>query len=154
MAWIRRGWTLLALLAVPFACDSGGVERCGEIPSDGCPVGRGGTCDDPYCGALYNCIDGRWALATTCEGFGPGGAGGGGGSGGTPGSGGCQNVVIDKTGESTGCTPDLALPDCAAVAAESCHPCTTGCADFFLCTDQGWEAVAFCDQDGQVVLEP
>jgi hypothetical protein len=142
---------LLGLLL--FGCQSPTtVQRCGEIPGGGCPLGRGGTCADLECDALYDCLDGSWRLTQVCDpgtgGEGAGGDGAGGGAGG-----GCEGVVIDDPG-GTGCTPDLQEPDCPAAAAAACHPCLTGCADFFVCAARGWEAVAFCDEDGHVVLEP
>lgn len=147
---------LVAASAASAACPGpGGVQPCGQIPEDGCPIGRGGTCRDPYCAALYDCLDGRWERVEVCPGFEPSTSAGSaaGGSGGA-GQGGCAGVAIDRTGETTGCMPDLALPDCTVAAAEACRPCSTGCIDFFLCTDQGWVAKAFCDQDGDVVTEP
>src|SRR5262245_52986853 len=128
------------------------VQPCGEIPPGGCPIGRGGTCDDEECAALYDCLDGSWKLTTVCEGAGAGGGGSGGG--GTRGAGGaCEGVVIDDP-MMPGCTPDLQEPDCPAAAAAACHPCLTGCEDFFVCERRGWRSVAFCDPEGHVVLEP
>lgn len=147
------------------ACSSGLSSRsCGEIPGDGCPVERGGTCDDPSCDALYSCDDGQWVLVKTCPPDGTGGAGasgsggsaaGGSAGGGWGGGGGsdCTPADIDHTGEASGCDPDLVeVPDCPVEAAESCHPCLTGCVDFFLCKAGGWELVAYCTEDGQVVV--
>jgi len=124
------------------------VQPCGEIPQDGCPVGRGGTCDDLACAALYDCTDGAWRLLETCPN----------GGGGEPDGGnvldGCVKPIIDHAGETTGCTPDLQNPDCPAVAAEQCVEtvCLTDCLDFFLCTQEGWNLVAFCNEEGQIVL--
>jgi hypothetical protein len=57
--------------------------------------------------------------------------------------------MFDHSGEVSGCTPDLQSPDCPAEAAEGlCEPCLTGCIDFFMCTETGWESVAYCDEDG------
>src|SRR5688500_7643441 len=84
------------------------VARCGEIPGGGCPVGRGGTCADQECAALYDCVDGSWKLAQVCELAGSGG-GGAGGTGGSGAGGGCEGVVIEDPG-GTGCTPDLQEP--------------------------------------------
>ena len=128
---------------------SSGVQTCGAIPDGGCPLGRGGTCDDASCAALYDCVDGDWTAVEVCD---PGdgattsssvasGAGGGGG---------CEPPVLDRTGEVEGCTPDLLEPDCPAAAAEVCDPCSTGCADFFLCTADGWIDVAACDASGEL----
>ncbi len=144
-----------ALWAVAWGCSSGNrIERCGLIPADGCPVGRGGTCKDETCPALYDCVDGSWTLVEVCEPIGGGGAAsssvGGGGSGGVM----CNGVTIDRTGESQGCEPPLQSPDCPAAAAELCRPCDTGCVDFYLCKRDGWHGVAFCDEDGHVVIEP
>lgn len=126
---------------------------CGTIPEGGCPIGRGGTCDDTECAVLYDCVDGRWTSVETCSIALDGGVDGG--DGGPVIDGGpCTPVSIDTTGKKTGCTPDLQDPDCPVEAAESCveTACLTGCADFFLCTKDGWSQVAFCDDDGQLVV--
>src|SRR5438067_1179834 len=67
------------------------VQLCGEIPAGGCPIGRGGTCDDVTCNGLYDCVDGAWTLAKACPGDGGPGDGGpiDGGDGGPDGDGGC-----------------------------------------------------------------
>lgn len=124
---------------------------CGQIPDGGCPIGRGGTCKDLVCEALFDCTDGAWSLVKACPG---GGAGGGGGGGAGGGGASCEPVVIDKTGEVKGCKPDLQSPDCPAVAAETCPQaaCLTDCSDFFLCTKDGWKDVAYCDPDGNLVI--
>jgi hypothetical protein len=121
------------------------VETCGMIPEGGCPLGRGGTCADATCAALYDCVDGAWTEAEACEGGGATTTSTGGGGEGP----GCEPPVIDRTGEADGCTPDLLDPDCPAAAAEVCDPCSTGCADFFLCTAEGWIDVAACDENGE-----
>jgi hypothetical protein len=136
---------------------------CGQIPADGCPVGRGGTCSDTACAALYDCVDGHWTRTETCSGGGGGGAAGTGGAHG--GQGPCTPVVIDTTGQVTGCTPDLQPPDCPVEAVLGCAEsvCLTGCVDFFLCTeeltdagpDKVWSAVAYCDEvTGKLVVGP
>lgn len=131
-----------------WACGSPDLKLCGEIPEGGCPIGRGGTCDDAYCAALYDCVDGDWTLSETCEGQGGSPAT----SSATTGVGGCDGVVIDRTGETEGCMPDLQSPDCPAEAAEVCpNPCLTGCVDFFLCRKE-WVSVAYCDDLGEIVL--
>jgi hypothetical protein len=50
--------------------------------------------------------------------------------------------------------PDLQNPDCPAVAAEQCFEtvCLTDCIDFFLCTGEGWNLVAYCNEEGTLVL--
>jgi hypothetical protein len=131
------------------------VEPCGRIPDLGCPIGRGGSCEDAACAALYDCVDGAWSQVEECEAF--HGEAGGGGAGGTNfgvggGGGACAGVTIDRSEERDGCTPDLQLPDCHVAAAQTCEPCLTGCEDFFLCTGEGWVAAAFCDLDGEVVV--
>lgn len=154
--------TVVAPGSIALGCGSSGeVQLCGQIPQDGCPIGRGGTCEDATCAALYDCVEGAWTPVETCAGF-SGGAGGGGGAGGLGGAGGaggantCTPVMIDKTGETTGCEPDLQNPDCPAVAAEPCAEtaCLTDCSDFFLCTKDGWVDVAYCDFDGVFMLKP
>lgn len=138
--------------------------ECGVIPGDGCPLDRGGTCDDRSCDALYACEAGGWRLVESCPPDGDGGhgasggvagAGAGGAAGAGAGVGGCAPATIDHTGEHTGCDQDLVeAPDCPVEAAESCHPCETGCVDFFLCTADGWDLVAYCTDEGEVVDVP
>jgi hypothetical protein len=143
-----------ALFAWPGCSDAEGPKLCGEIPKDGCPAGRGGSCQDRLCAALFDCVDGSWLETERCPSppattpdAGPGDAG-------VDGS--CAPVVIDHSGELDGCTPDLQEPDCPASAAEACEvsACLTGCIDFFLCTAQGWTEVAYCDDRNHVVVTP
>jgi hypothetical protein len=63
-------------------------------------------------------------------------------------------VHIDLTGQTTGCTPDLQNPDCPVQAAMGCAEsvCLTGCGDFFLCLSSGWLDVAYCADDGGLVV--
>ncbi|APR79381.1 Hypothetical protein A7982_04728 [Minicystis rosea] len=128
---------------------------CGQIPSGGCPSGRGGTCDDPTCTSLYDCVDGTWVSVAVCEAP-DGGAGGSGSGGGLPDAGPCTPVEIDTTGQKQNCTPDLQDPDCPVEAALGCAEkvCLTGCADFYMCTANGWQAVAYCDEDGGLIVTP
>ena len=136
--------------------NSSGIELCKEIPTDGCPMSRGGSCDDESCAALYSCVDGFWKLVETCSSGGPGGggAGAGGGSGGVGAAGGCGAASIDKTNQAQGCMPALQSPDCPVEAPESCAPCVTGCIDFFMCVSDGWQVVAYCTEEGDLVVEP
>lgn len=145
---------VIALATAVAACDSEPLPLCGQIPGDGCPVGRGGTCEDASCAALYDCVNGDWVLAEECPGHGGGGGAGEGGSGGEPGEGGCNAPQFDHSNEVDGCRPDLQPPDCPAEAAEVCgDPCLVGCEDFYLCEREGWAFVGFCDADGQLVIE-
>ncbi|WP_437726534.1 hypothetical protein [Sorangium sp. So ce861] len=150
----------LAVVA-PAGCDPVAEPAlCGEIPQGGCPIGRGGSCDDAACRALHDCLDGAWTEVARCDrpgepaldaGADSGDAGAGGGE-----DGGCEAVALDHGGEAQGCTPALQLPDCPAEAAETCADaaCRTGCIDFFLCTEEGWRGVAYCDDQGRVVVIP
>ncbi|MEO7331344.1 MAG: hypothetical protein ABI193_22400 [Minicystis sp.] len=144
-----------ALLLLGACGDPPPLPICGQIPDGGCPIGRGGSCDDTYCAALYDCVDSKWTRVSSCEG-GAGGSGGGpGGSGGAgQGGGSCTMVTLDHTGETLGCKPDLENPDCPAAAAETCaeSACLTSCLDFFLCTKDGWIDVAHCDDQGQLTI--
>lgn len=154
----------LGALAPTVSCDgSPALQLCGQIPEGGCPIGKGGTCEDRSCAALYDCVDGSWTRVEQCPA--QGGAGGGaGGVGGAPnggaagesvgGAGGCVHATIDHEGEVSGCTPELQLPDCTVDVAESCQPCLTECVDFYLCTAGGWSTVAYCDDDANLVVEP
>jgi hypothetical protein len=136
-------------------------EPCGEIPTDGCPLGDSGTCEDPLCAALYDCLDGAWRLVEECPGFVAGGGGGGGaggdagGGGAAPGAGGAGGcgTPLDLSGEVTGCAPELQAPDCPAeVLLSSCTPCGGECVDFFLCKEEGWTGVAFSSSEGELVV--
>jgi len=128
---------------------------CGEIPAGGCPVGRGGTCDDLTCEGLYDCVDGTWVSAEVCAhpDGGPG-VGGGASDGGQPEGGACTPVSIDTQGQAIDCTPDLQEPDCPVEAAFPCveTACLTGCLDFFRCTPTGWVDAAYCTDDGDFVI--
>ncbi|WP_437691303.1 hypothetical protein [Sorangium sp. So ce176] len=145
--------TALAALA-PAGCDPIAEPLlCGEIPEGGCPVGRGGTCDDDACSALYDCSDGAWTRVARCDRPGEPApdAGAGGGL-----EDGCDVVTLDRSGEASGCAPALQEPDCPADAAETCAEaaCRTGCVEFFLCTEEGWSAVAYCDEQGRITVAP
>lgn len=67
---------------------------------------------------------------------------------------GCDATALDKTGETTGCAPDLQSPDCPVAAADTCAEtaCLTDCSDFFLCTERGWIDVAYCTDEGSLVI--
>jgi hypothetical protein len=131
------------------------LQLCGEIPTGGCPVGRGGTCDDTTCEALYDCVSGAWTRTKSCPMMATSSSSSSTGAGGAPS---CP-VMIDYSNQTTDCTPDLETPDCPALAADSCAACD-GCDDFLLCEidqktgEKGWVAVAFCDDNGHVVLYP
>ncbi len=126
----------------------GPVQTCGEIPEGGCPLGRGGTCDDLYCGGLYDCVDGAWELVESCPGGGTAVTATSSGSGA---GGGC--ITFDHSNEADGCKPDLEPPDCPVVAAETCgDPCLTGCVDFYLCESSGWVDVGYCAESGELVV--
>jgi hypothetical protein len=155
----RLGWALATAAGVAVGlvgCGSlsDNLKLCGQIPADGCPIGRGGTCEDAACAALYDCVDGAWTEVTTCGPVGSGGSGGSGGSDADAGTDASCGVVIDDSGEMEGCAPDLQTPDCPAAAAESCAACQSDCVDFYLCTSEGWLAVAYCDEQGQVIVTP
>ena len=141
----------LAVLGAPACGSEDGLALCGTIPAGGCPIGRGGTCDDPTCTGVYDCSGGTWRVAERCS---PrvGGDAGAPRDGGAPDAA-CGSVSIDTTGEAIGCKPDLELPDCPVAAAEQCAraACLTGCTDFFLCTADGYRAVAYCDDSGALV---
>jgi len=134
--------------------DSPVFTPCGEIPAGGCPSDRGGTCDDTACAGLYDCVEGKWTRSVDCST--DGGSGGGGGSDAGPDVV-CSPVTIAHVGEKSGCKPDPQSPDCPVVAAEAaCREsvCLTGCLDFFLCTKDGWTAVATCDEEGELSILP
>lgn len=129
---------------------------CGTIPEGGCPLGRGGTCADTYCSALYDCVDGAWVSAKVCSTSDAGVPDGGLPDGGSTDGGACTPIGVDLSGEQIDCTPDLELPDCVIEAAFPCveTACTTGCVDFYLCTSAGWTAVAYCDEQHGFIAGP
>lgn len=140
-----------AALPVGGCFGSSEVQLCGEIPAGGCPLGRGGSCDDTVCAGLYDCVDGKWTREVDC----PANGGTGGGDAGPDAV--CSPVTIAHVGETTGCKPDLQNPDCPVAAAEAaCREsvCLTGCLDFFLCTKDGWALAAACDDQGELSIIP
>lgn len=142
---------VVAVFALGLSCQSSSLELCGQIPEGGCPIGRGGTCDDAVCAALYDCASGAWTQVEQCPlteantpkpepttvpaGFA------------------CEKVAFDHSREVGGCEPDLLEPDCPAVAAELCEHqvCSTGCADFFMCEPEGWVDVGHCTPEGAFI---
>lgn len=129
------------------------VEACGQLPDvTACPIGRGGTCEDRACTALYDCVEGSWSLLKTCPA--PTDTADGSDEVVPAAEEDCATVTVDRSGEALGCEPDLQEPDCPASAVEGCSPCLTGCTDFFLCTTPGWQVIAHCGEDGRVQLEP
>jgi hypothetical protein len=125
---------------------------CGEIPDRGCPIGRGGSCDDAACSALYDCVEGAWTAVVRCDQAPSAAADAGAGAGGSDVA--CAPVAVEHAGEATGCLPGLQHPDCPVEAAEVCEEtaCATGCLDFFLCTNDGWTGVAYCTEQGQIIV--
>ncbi|MBI4702968.1 MAG: hypothetical protein HY744_17770 [Deltaproteobacteria bacterium] len=159
----RNAWTTAAVaggcLAVAVGCEAVAQPRpCRELATGGCPLDRGGSCQDPLCAALYACEEGQWRFVELCGAppadAGSGEGGGAGNGEGAAGGGGCGPLGLGGHEDGTGCAPDLQLPDCPVAAAETCQPCATGCIDFFACTATGWEVVAYCDADGGLVVEP
>jgi hypothetical protein len=144
-------WILLPLTAVLGCPTLPAAIPCGTIPEGGCPLGRGGTCDDTSCRGLYDCVDGVWVSAEVCAGN-DGGVPDGGPSDGGP----CTPITVDRSGEQTNCTPDLQSPDCPIEVALPCAEtaCSTGCSDFYLCTSAGWTAVAYCDDENGFIASP
>ena len=147
------GALVLAISMWSAACSSEVAPLlCGEIPTGGCPVGRGGTCDDHECRALYDCVDGSWTALEACEAR-------------------LDAGVDDAAASDSGCTPtgigegdggagapcpDLQVPDCSVAIAGACaeQACLTECTDFFRCDADGWIAVAYCDDSGQLHAVP
>jgi hypothetical protein len=153
---------LLGALFLSMSCQNlpSPTATCGEIPTGGCPIGRGGTCADVTCTALYDCVNSAWALSQSCTNPVNGGATAGrsGTDGGIAGPvldrGACTRVSIDMSAETNDCMVDLMFPDCPAVAAQGCaeSACLTGCSDFFLCSSAAWIDVAHCNDRGQVIV--
>ncbi|MFO0619299.1 MAG: hypothetical protein U0414_42315 [Polyangiaceae bacterium] len=142
----------LGALVSLVACERAELKLCGTIPQGGCPIGRGGTCDDPSCTGVYDCVDGSWRIVVDCRGA--GGAGGAGSTGtGVTTTSGCTPLMFPPD-EAKDCTPDLQPPDCPIAAAEQCNPCLTGCVDFFTCTKSGWKDLAYCSDEGELVIVP
>jgi hypothetical protein len=144
-------WILLPLAAAAGCPTLPEAVPCGIIPEGGCPVGRGGTCDDASCQGLYDCLDGTWVSTKICDRGDAGVPEGGAPDGGT-----CSPITVDRSGEQTNCSPDLQSPDCPIEVALPCAEtaCNTGCVDFYLCTTGGWAAVAYCDEDNGFVASP
>jgi hypothetical protein len=95
-------------------------------------------------------VEAEWTVVARCDRAGSGGADGS--DAGT--DGGCMPVALAHAREAEGCVPDLQHPDCPADALETCGDaaCSTGCIDFFLCTEDGWTVVAYCTEQGQVIV--
>jgi hypothetical protein len=158
-----RAWLLVraCVVALPLAigltsfvaCEKDQeIAVCGEIPVGGCPVGRGGSCLDPLCAGLYDCVGGAWTLTTAC----PPAEGSDGGDAGEAGpSNVCTPFVVGVEAGAQNCTPDLEVPDCPIEAAECVESaCTTGCTDFYVCEPDGWLVVASCDDQGHLSKSP
>ena len=94
-------------------------------------------------------LDGEWTLEVACS---DGSGGGAGATSSQTSSGACVPATLDHTGETIGCAPDLLDPDCPVAAAEQCNPCSTGCVDFFICMSTGWEDLAYCTEEGELVI--
>lgn len=145
-----------AALALAVACqDMPKIIPCDTIPEGGCNATRGGTCEDPVCEALYRCIDGSWTQTATCE---PSA------DAGVTHDASAEDAQLDAAlcsdgpvfDGAVGCRPALQLPDCSLEVALGCaeSACSTGCEDFFGCTDEGWELYAYCDtQAGLIWIE-
>src|SRR6202034_1254068 len=60
-----------AFIAVAGCAQSDPVASpCHDIPTNGCPLyGDGIDCTDPWCAAMYDCIDGEFTLDHACPGF-------------------------------------------------------------------------------------
>ena len=134
------------------------------IPSGGCPVGRGGTCDDVECDALYDCTSGKWVETKHCS-HPDGGAGDAGSDGGREGgavlgdsgSDACTPIHVGMSGATQDCV-DLQTPDCPISVAENLcaeQVCSSiDCLDFYICKEGNLEHVASCTDDGTFVLSP
>lgn len=154
-SWRRRialFFGVLSCLLGAASCSGSSIQLCGTIPEGGCPIGRGGTCDDPSCTGVYNCLEGDWTLEFACDGGGGAGGGGSSSSDASSSASACISATFDHTGEVTGCKPDLEHPDCPVDAAEGCNPCLTSCVDFFMCTSEGWKDLAYCTEEGDLVI--
>jgi hypothetical protein len=162
----RAVFLLATVVGVTLAASCQGLpdgRPCKDIPAGGCPIDRGGSCDDPTCSAIFLCNNGVWNIGQVCspqDGGTAGTAGTGGGDGGNnnaacTGDGGpCTEAHLNLTGQTTDCTPDLMAPDCPVEAAEGCAECAclTGCIDFYVCTAPGWVSVAYCDDRGNLIV--
>src|SRR4051812_13763155 len=120
-AAMALGLALAGLAATPSCQDFPPVLLCGAIPEGGCPIGRGGTCDDLVCRALYDCLAGSWTSVKNCPEVALPDAGAGGGQPLDAGPDSCTPVVISHAGEAFDCLPDPELPECPIGAAD--HGC-------------------------------
>lgn len=143
----------LIIIATLSGCEDmpRGVEQCGVIPDGGCPKGRGGSCEDPTCQAIYRCENDVWQWVEDC----PSKAASDGGiesdaSDAEPLSCGDAQLSIES---GTGCRPSLIVPECPIDAIKGCPAlaCTMGCDDFYQCTTDGWEHAAYCDPEEGLV---
>jgi hypothetical protein len=138
--------------------------RCGDIPTNGCPVGGTDVCADPTCAAGYACdADGTWTLDHTCPNFvPPHDAGDDGRADAAPDANfsACIDANLPPGAAPSGgpqCI-DLIAPDCPLSEVLACtknggNPCeVTGCASLYVCESTGWVVWGECEDDGGLVL--
>lgn len=162
LALVKRAATALLVTGLTLvvgsvaSCRRGEYEKpCGQLPDvQACPVAGGGTCADPTCSAIYSCNDGTWELRETCSR--DGGLPSDGGPDAKPDAPFCGDASLgDAAGPATSCPP-LLEPDCDWAAAQACpaQACNGSCDGFLSCSKDGWSEayVAYCDEDGQLVV--
>lgn len=144
---------MLVAVSAFVACDDAGIvtPKCGEIPTGGCPVGRGDPCLDGTCRAAHRCeTDGVWHLVKTCDGYVEPDA--------SSTDAADAATVVDAPFVDAppgafggpGC-PLLEAPDCPLGTALACSSGCCGCEDLFVCRANAWDFVGTCDVDAGVV---
>jgi len=143
----------IAALLVAVACDNPPTPvACTDIPDGGCPQDNGASvCSgDHSCNAVYDCVDGKWVLDTTCPPHphdASTDASEAGDANTTP-----EDVHIDAPPGSfggPGCA-DLEVPDCSVGTALLCAGAIgcCGCEDLWVCQGGGWVSWGTCGDAG------
>jgi hypothetical protein len=123
---------------------------CADIPRGGCPLGRGASCDDPTCLAVYACRAGNvWELDHACplRDAADARADAGDASADAPLE---ATPTLDAGPDAPagasggpGCGA-LQAPDCSLGFALACPAGCCGCEDLFVCEGGGWTYWSTC----------
>lgn len=140
------------LMATPACGDTATEHACTNIPAGGCPLGRGVSCQDPSCEAVYACRAGNaWELAHACPAH----------EAGAPRDAAVEaRPVVDAAIDAPpganggpGCGP-LQPPDCALGFALVCPSGCCDCEDLFVCQNGAWVAWGTCSLDAGIRERP
>lgn len=157
MKWLVSA-LVVAFLAIASACGDGDTsdQPCTDIPTGGCPLQYGVSCEDPSCLAVYRCNgDNTWTLDHTC----PGNDGGpvidaspiDASDSAVP-----RDAAIDAppgANGGPGCDA-LESPDCPLAFALACPSGCCDCEDLFVCQNGGWNLWGSCSLDAGIVADP